>query len=90
MYLNSSLTTFWYITLHDRNQMFGYVNNMFGSTFTYIMSPKQNGMQAVTIQVLFSRTTMLNDQEYRYLFISILKSTYQLLLIIVLVVVQFK
>ena len=48
--------------------MFGYVSNMFGSTYSYVMSPKQNGMKVVSIEVLYSRTTMLNDQDYRYLF----------------------
>ena len=47
--------------------MFGYVSNMFGSTFSYVMSPNQNGNHVVTIQVLFARTTMLNGEDYRYL-----------------------
>ena len=55
--------------------MFGYVSNMFGSAFSYVMSPKQNGIRVVTIQVLFARTTMLNDEDYRYLITSIKKLT---------------
>ena len=55
--------------------MFGYVSNMFGSTFSYVMSPKQNGMHVVTIQVLFARTTMLNDEDYRYLITTTKKLT---------------
>ena len=70
-----SFIDLWYITLHDKNQMFGYVSNMFGSTFSYVVSPKQNGMHVVTIQVLFTRTTMLNDEDYRYLITSTKKFT---------------
>ena len=55
--------------------MFGYVSNMFGSTFSYVMSPKKNGMHVVTIQVLFARTTMLNDEGYRYLITTTKKLT---------------
>ena len=57
--------------------MVGFVSNLFGSTFSYVMSPIINSTvtRAVTLEVMFASTTMLNDEDYRYILELLVAST---------------
>ena len=55
----------WYITVHNRHEMVGYVSNLYGSAFSYSTIPPQATSWQISFEINAEDVTMLNDEEYR-------------------------
>ena len=69
--LNSTGIYFWYITLHEKHHMVGNgVGAYFGNAFSTLQpSDVLDGVRIGWFLTTMSEVTMINDEDYRYLFV---------------------
>ena len=65
--LNSTGIYWWYITLHYKYHMVGYVGSLYGSTFSMVKSPRDPTASRIGwFKISMTKVTMLDDDDYRY------------------------
>ena len=65
--LNSTGIYWWYITLHYKYHMVGYVGSLYGSTFSMVKSPRDpTASRFGWFKISMTKVTMLDDDDYRY------------------------
>ena len=65
--LNSTGIYWWYMTLHYKHHMVGYVGTLYGSTFYLVKSSDNPGsMRYGLFKISMTKATMLDDDDYRY------------------------
>ena len=65
--LKSNGVYWWYMTLHYKHHMVGYVGTLYGSTFFLVKSSgKLKSTKYGWFKISMTKVTMLNDDDYRY------------------------
>ena len=65
--MNSTGIYWWYMTLHYKHHMVGYVGTLYGSTFLVVKSAGNiNSTRYGWFKVSMTKATMLDDDDYRY------------------------
>ena len=75
--LDNSDISAWYITVHNKYHMVGYVSNLYGSAWTYAQTPTNlaptggEKTREITFQIFHEDITMLKMDEHRYMSLSL-------------------
>ena len=65
--MNSTGVYWWYVTLHHKFHMVGYIGTLYGSTFFLVKPSRRPRIYSYDwFKISLTKATMLNDEDYRY------------------------